>query len=82
MGAKKLKITWKRSSIGCPRSEGYDSSFGFTKLNQEVIRDDTPVMRMIFKSNIYWKLQRSSSVGEVLKHEAARVKSCTGSSYR
>jgi len=51
MGAKKLKITWKRSSIGCPKDQKATiRALGFTKLNQEVIRDDTPVIRgMIFK---------------------------------
>lgn len=51
MGAKKLKITWKRSFIGRPEDQKATiRALGFKKLNEEVIHDDTPVIRgMIFK---------------------------------
>jgi large subunit ribosomal protein L30 len=51
MGAKKLKITWKRSSIGSPEDQKATiRALGLKKLNDEVIHDDTPVIQgMIFK---------------------------------
>jgi large subunit ribosomal protein L30 len=51
MGAKKLKITWKRSSIGSSEDQKATiRALGLKKLNDEVIHDDTPVIQgMIFK---------------------------------
>lgn len=51
MGAKKLKITWKRSAIGSPKDQKATiRALGLKKLNDEVIHDDTPVIQgMIFK---------------------------------
>ncbi len=51
MGAKKLKITWKRSAIGSPKDQKATiKALGFKKLNGEVIHDDNPVIQgMIFK---------------------------------
>ena len=51
MGAKKLKITWKRSAIGSPKDQKDTiKALGFRKLNSEVIHDDNPVIRgMVFK---------------------------------
>ncbi|NMB25532.1 MAG: 50S ribosomal protein L30 [Firmicutes bacterium] len=51
MGAKKLKITWKRSAIGSPKDhKATIKALGLRKLNSEVIHDDNPVIRgMIFK---------------------------------
>ncbi len=44
--AKKLRITWKRSTIGCPKSQRATiASLGLRRLNQSVIKDDTPSVR-------------------------------------
>jgi len=43
---KKLKITWKRSTIGCPKTQrAIIASLGLRKLNQSVVREDTPTVR-------------------------------------
>ncbi len=47
----KLRITWVRSSIGCPRDQqGTIKALGFRRLNQTIEQDDSPSIRgMIFK---------------------------------
>lgn len=47
----KLKITWKKSTIGYAQSQRDTvRSLGLRRLNQSVIREDTPVVRgMIHK---------------------------------
>jgi large subunit ribosomal protein L30 len=49
--AKKLKITWVKSSIGCEASQKATiRAFGFTKLNSVVTVNDTPQVRgMVYK---------------------------------
>ncbi len=49
--ADKLKITLKRSAIGCEKSQGATARLlGFTKLQQTRIHDDNSVIRgMIHK---------------------------------
>ncbi|NLA59319.1 MAG: 50S ribosomal protein L30 [Firmicutes bacterium] len=51
MDAKKLKIKWKRSTIGSPKDQKATiRALGLKKLNDEVIHDNTPVIQgMIFK---------------------------------
>lgn len=44
--AKKLKVIWKKSDIGCPENhKRIVKSLGLKKLNQSVIHDDTPAIR-------------------------------------
>lgn len=44
--AKKLKITWVKSFIGCPETQRATvRSLGFKKLQQSVIKDDCPEIR-------------------------------------
>lgn len=48
---KQLRITWIKSTIGCPRDQrGTIRALGLHRLQQSVIHDDTPVIRgMAFK---------------------------------
>lgn len=42
----KLRITWKRSAIGCPdRQKRNIRALGLTKLNHTVEHEDTPQIR-------------------------------------
>lgn len=44
--AKMIKITWKNSTIGHPeKQERIIASLGLKKLNQTVIKEDTPEIR-------------------------------------
>lgn len=44
--AKQLKITWTKSFIGCPQTQRKTiKSLGLKKLNNSVVRDDTPQIR-------------------------------------
>lgn len=44
--AKKLKITWTRSAIGCPETQKkVIKSLGFKKLQQSIIKDDNAQLR-------------------------------------
>lgn len=51
--AKQLKITYKHSAIGRPEDQKKTIvALGFTKLNQTVVKSDTPALRgMIAKVN-------------------------------
>jgi large subunit ribosomal protein L30 len=41
-----LKITWTRSSIGCPESQRkVIESLGLRRLHQSVVHSDSPTMR-------------------------------------
>ncbi|SHG74798.1 LSU ribosomal protein L30P [Thermosyntropha lipolytica DSM 11003] len=43
---KKLKITWSKSTIGCPQTQRATiKSLGLRKLNQSVIKEDCPQIR-------------------------------------
>ncbi|CFX04918.1 Ribosomal protein L30, bacterial-type [Syntrophomonas zehnderi OL-4] len=44
--AKQLKITWKKSFIGYPQTQRLTiKSLGFSKLNQVLIKEDSPQLR-------------------------------------
>ena len=47
----KLRITWKKSSIGCPQDQKDTvRTLGLRRLNQTVEHDDSPAIRgMAFK---------------------------------
>ena len=49
--AKQLRITWVKSTIGCPPDQrGTIRALGLHRLHESVIHDDTPVIRgMTFK---------------------------------
>lgn len=43
---KKLKITWTKSTIGCPQTQRATiESLGLKKLNHSVVREDCPQIR-------------------------------------
>ncbi|MBO8158057.1 50S ribosomal protein L30 [Thermosyntropha sp.] len=43
---KQLKITWTKSTIGCPQTQRATiKSLGLKKLNQSVIKEDCPQIR-------------------------------------
>ena len=42
----RLRITWKRSAIGCPQDQRDTlRSLGLRRLHQAVVRPDTPAVR-------------------------------------
>ncbi len=44
--ANMIKITWSKSFIGCPQTQRLTiKSLGLRKLNQSVIRQDSPELR-------------------------------------
>ncbi|HAA08690.1 MAG: 50S ribosomal protein L30 [Syntrophomonadaceae bacterium] len=44
--AKQLKITWSKSTIGCPETQRRTiRSLGLRKLQHTVIKEDTPELR-------------------------------------
>lgn len=44
--ANMIKITWTKSFIGCPETQRLTiKSLGLRKLNQSVIREDSPELR-------------------------------------
>lgn len=44
--AKQIKITWTKSVIGCPETQRATlKSLGLRKLNQTLIKEDTPQLR-------------------------------------
>jgi large subunit ribosomal protein L30 len=44
--AKQLKITWSKSTIGCPETQRRTiQSLGLRKLQHTVIKEDTPELR-------------------------------------
>jgi large subunit ribosomal protein L30 len=44
--AKQLKITWSKSTIGCPETQRRTiRSLGLRKLQHTVIKEDTPQLR-------------------------------------
>ncbi|NLB89025.1 MAG: 50S ribosomal protein L30 [Syntrophomonadaceae bacterium] len=44
--AKQIKITWTKSTIGCPETQRATiKSLGLKKLNHSVIKDDCPEIR-------------------------------------
>jgi len=44
--AKQIKLTWKKSFIGCPETQRATvKSLGFRKLNQTLIKEDSPQLR-------------------------------------
>lgn len=63
----RLKITLHRSPIGLPQSQKDTArSLGFRKLNQSVIREDTPVVRgMIRKIQHMVRVEAVESVSGV-----------------
>ena len=48
---KQLRITWRKSVIGCPQDQRATvRALGLHRLHESVIQDDTPVIRgMVFK---------------------------------
>ena len=57
----KLRITWVRSNIGCPKDQrGTIRALGFRRLNQTIVRDDSPVVRgMVHKVRHLVKVEES-----------------------
>jgi large subunit ribosomal protein L30 len=44
--AKQLKITWSKSTIGCPETQRLAiRSLGLRKLQHTVVKEDTPELR-------------------------------------
>lgn len=44
--AKQIKITWTKSTIGCPETQRATiKSLGLKKLNHSVVKDDCPEIR-------------------------------------
>ncbi len=50
-GAKRLRITWVKSTIGYPKDQRATiRALGLHRLHESVLHDDTPVIRgMVFK---------------------------------
>jgi large subunit ribosomal protein L30 len=57
----KLRITWVKSEIGCPRDQRRTiKALGFHRLNQTIEHDDSPSIRgMIFKVKHLVKVEES-----------------------
>lgn len=44
--AKQIKVTWTKSSIGCPETQKATiKSLGLRKLNHSVVKEDCPEIR-------------------------------------
>jgi len=57
----KLRITWVKSGIGCPKDQRRTlKALGFHRLNQTIEHDDSPSIRgMIFKVKHLVKVEES-----------------------
>ncbi|MDD4587980.1 MAG: 50S ribosomal protein L30 [Heliobacteriaceae bacterium] len=61
--AKKLKITWVKSAIGCPENQRLTvATLGLRKLHQTVWHDDTPAIRgMVRKVSHLVKMEEAEA---------------------
>ena len=58
----KLRVTWVKSGIGCPRDQKRTlKALGFHRLNQTIEHDDSPSIRgMVHKVRHLVKVEESS----------------------